>query len=292
MQNCSQPLSLSHKLLPNRCVPIRLLNLPDERRLNPSGCTLPEFRSSLSPRASNSNGDRRRLGPLDAPLDAPPRENALRRAAAPPLLMPYRRASPHPPLLARFLVHAAGSPRRRRAAQEPARSSPATCFYRRSGSGRQPACRSRRVRRRYGRALLLVVLALLFLGILILLFFLVFILVMVESLLIIFILVMVESLFLIVLHLVIVIVDVVALLLDFLVAGAADGGDSRIRRHGAAPSCGYGRRARRGDAVRDPSSLCFRQRRCPVSRSAALHPAEDDCHQTPGPADFCRINHL
>jgi len=84
----------------------------------------------------------------------------------------------------------------------------------------------------------------------------------------------------------------VALLLDFLLAGAADGGDSRIHRHGAAASGGYGRRARRGDAFRDPSSLCFRQRRCPASRRAALHPAEDDRHQTPGPAgaDFCRIH--
>ena len=181
--------------------------------------------------------------------------------------MPYRRATPHPPL-PRELGHAAGSPRRRRAPQEPARSSPDTCFYRRGGSGRQPACRARRVRWGHGRALLLVVLALLLLPGILTLFFL---LVMVESLL-------------IVLHLVI--VDVVAHLL----AGAADGDDLRISRHGAAASGGYARRERRGDAVRDPSSLCFRQRRCPVSRRAALHTAEGDRHQTPGPADFCRIH--
>ena len=239
----------------------------------------PESRSSLSRLRRASNGDHRRLGPLDPP----PRENAPRRAAARPLFTPYRRALPYP-ALPRELGYAAGSPRRRRASQEPARSSPATCFYRRSGSGigRQPACRARRVRRRHGRALLLVVLAPLLLlpGILILFF----LLVMVESLLI----VDVGVALLIVLHLVI--VDVVAFLLDFLLAEAADGGDSRIRRHGAAASCGYGRRARRGDTVLDPSSFCFRQRRCPASRRAALHPAEDDRHQTPGPSDFCRIH--
>jgi hypothetical protein len=52
---------------------------------------------------------------------------------------------------------------------------------------------------------------------------------------------MVESLLLIV-DLCFVMVD--ALLLDFLLAGAASGGDpSRIRRHGAASSGGYGRPA-------------------------------------------------
>ena len=80
---------------------------------------------------------------------------------------------------------------------------------------------------------------------------------------------------------------VVALvLLDFLLAGAAGGGDSRIRWHGAASPGGYGRPARRGDAVLGLPSFRVRQRSCPFSRRAALHPPEDDRRQAPGPADF------
>jgi hypothetical protein len=81
-------------------------------------------------------------------------------------------------------------------------------------------------------------------------------------------------------------------LLDFLLAGAAGGGDSRIRRHRAASLGGYGRPAQRGDAVLGLPSFGVRQRGCPVSRRAALHPPEDDRRQAPGPADFPCTNFL
>ncbi|KAG2581253.1 hypothetical protein PVAP13_6KG021450 [Panicum virgatum] len=74
-------------------------------------------------------------------------------------------------------------------------------------------------------------------------------------------------------------VMVVALVL---LAGAAGGGDSRIRWHGAASPGGYGRPARRGDAVLGLPSFRVRQRSCPFSRRAALHPPEDDRRQAPG----------
>uniref|UniRef100_A0A0A8Y2C3 Uncharacterized protein n=1 Tax=Arundo donax TaxID=35708 RepID=A0A0A8Y2C3_ARUDO len=48
----------------------------------------------------------------------------------------------------------------------------------------------------------------------------------------------------------------------------------------------YGRRPRGRVAVLGLSSFGVHQRRCPVSLRAALHPAEDDRHQTPGPAVF------
>ncbi|CAO2205586.1 unnamed protein product, partial [Urochloa humidicola] len=226
-------------------------------------------------------GDHRRLG-LFAAF---PSEDAPPRATATGLPVPLLPLYPRPPPLPRVLGHAAGA-HRRRAPQKSARSRPATRCYCR---GSQPACRARRVRRRHGRALLLVVLALLipldilFLFVVVLLLLIVLLLVLVQSLvlrlLIVFLLFMVESILILLLlfHLM---VD--ALRFDFLLDGAEGGGDARIRRHNAASPGGYGRPARRGFAVLGLPSFGVRQRSCPVPRRAALHQAEDDRRQTPG----------